>query len=109
MLLLKLKLAILKLGFFSLERKILKTKDLFSSAEKLILVESIKEIKGELFLQFSSPDKISLETLKYLTENYKKEMRFDLSEKPKIILGFEDKNLRDPIEVLSILLKDNEK
>lgn len=72
-------------------------------------IESIKEIKGELFLQFSSPDKISLEKLKYLTENYKKEMRFDLSEKPKIILGFEDKNLRDPIEVLSILLKDNEK
>ncbi len=68
-------------------------------------IESIKETKGELYMQFSDSDKISLDELKYITENYKEEMRFDLSEKPQIILGFEDKNLRNPIEVLTLLLK----
>lgn len=68
----------------------------------------ISERKNNLSIEFVNSDKLSMEDLKNLSENYEQDISFDLSENPKIIIDFEDKNLDKPLKLLELLLLDKE-
>lgn len=66
--------------------------------------ERLFEKAGKIEIIYSDKKELDLKELEFISENYKGEMNFDLSDKPIISIEFKDNNLKNIIELLKVIM-----
>ena len=74
-------------------------------------IKNILERDKDIKIEFASTDRLSLELIQYLSDEYKKNISFDLSKNPYFLFKFKNSldDLRDFIEKISTFLNEQSK